>query len=304
MPVISRDEIKEGYVNTHGVKHDQLPPDTNGVVTNFFFEIVSQYLAGKISVVIEAAFQHTVWEPRMPKILELGTPFIVVCSVDGMVAAKRHLQRGLDDPNREFYHGDKRVGVYRKTGVMSPPSNYTAPDFNVPTVHVSTEGQYSPSIDEIVKRIRLSNARRDIRYQAVIFKDHRVLLLKIAEEDQAFWVIPGGGREGSESEEECVIREVWEETHLQIKVERLILDEKVSQDPFYERHKTYLCQIVGGVARPGIEPELGDAESPIKDIGWFDLRAVDSWDALGASPPFAFSLLKRIRERLGYERET
>ena len=34
MPVISLDEIKEGYVNTHGVKHDQLPPDTNGVVSN------------------------------------------------------------------------------------------------------------------------------------------------------------------------------------------------------------------------------------------------------------------------------
>ena len=30
MPVISRDEIKEGYVNSYGVKHDQLPPDTNG----------------------------------------------------------------------------------------------------------------------------------------------------------------------------------------------------------------------------------------------------------------------------------
>jgi 8-oxo-dGTP pyrophosphatase MutT (NUDIX family) len=143
---------------------------------------------------------------------------------------------------------------------------------------------------------------RDIRYQAVILKDHHVLLLRIEEEDQAFWVIPGGGREGLESEEECVIREVWEETHLQVEVERLILDEKVPQDPFYERHKTYLCQIIKGVARPGIEPEVADAESPIKDIGWFDLRAVNSWDALGASPPFAFSLLKRIREKLGYAR--
>ena len=153
MPGISRDEIKEGYVNTHGVKHDQLPSDTNGVVTNFFFEIVNQYLAGKISVVIEAAFQHKVWELRMPKILELGAPFIIVCSIDGRVAADRHLQRGLDDSSREFFHGDERVSIYRKTGVVLPPSNYIAPDFNVPTVHVSTEGQYSPSIDEIVNLV-------------------------------------------------------------------------------------------------------------------------------------------------------
>ena len=145
---------------------------------------------------------------------------------------------------------------------------------------------------------------RDIRYQAVILKDHHVLLLKIEDDGKAVWIIPGGGQEGSESEEECVIREVWEETHLRVEVERLILDEKVPQDPFYERHRTYLCQIIGGVAQPGIEPEVGDAESPIKDIGWFDLRAVDSWDALGGSPPFAFTLLKRIREKLGYARGT
>jgi adenylate kinase family enzyme len=54
MPVISRDEIKEGYVNTYGVKHDQLPHDTDGLVSDFFFGIVNQYLAGKISVVMEA----------------------------------------------------------------------------------------------------------------------------------------------------------------------------------------------------------------------------------------------------------
>lgn len=64
MPVISRDEIKEGYVNTYGVKHDQLPPDTNGLVSELFFGIVNQYLAGHISVVIEAAFQHKVGSPR------------------------------------------------------------------------------------------------------------------------------------------------------------------------------------------------------------------------------------------------
>ena len=159
MPVISRDEIKEGYVNSHGVKHDRLPPDTNSVVSDLIFEIVNRYLAAKVSVVIEAGFQHRVWEPGIPRILELCTPFFIVCTADAMVAARRHLQRGLEDPNREFYHGDKRVEIYRQTGEIAPPGNYAAPDFDVPTIHVSTEGQYSPSIDDIVKRIRLLNAQ-------------------------------------------------------------------------------------------------------------------------------------------------
>jgi len=159
MPVISRDEIKEGYVNTYGVKHDQLPLNTDGLVTDFFFAIVNQYLAGNISVVIEAAFQHKVWEPRMPEIFELASPMIVLCSVDDTVAARRHLQRGLENPNRELYHSDNRVVHYRKTGEFLPPASYEAPKFNVPTIEVSTDGEYIPCLDEIVKQIQSSDAQ-------------------------------------------------------------------------------------------------------------------------------------------------
>jgi predicted kinase len=155
MPVISRDEIKEGYVNTYGIKHDQLPADTNGVVSNFFFDIVNQYLTNRVSIIIEAAFQHKVWKPRIDRIAEIGSPFIIVCSIDSDIAAGRHLQRGLDDPSREFYHGDKRVSVYKATGAKPPASEYEVPDFNVPTVNVSTNGVYSPTIDEIVEKIHL-----------------------------------------------------------------------------------------------------------------------------------------------------
>ncbi len=160
LPVISRDEIKEGYVNTFGVKHDQLPPDTDGFVSNFFFDIVYQYLANKVSVLIEAAFQHAVWESRMPQILELSHPYIILCTVDTETAAQRHLQRGLANPQREFYHDDKRVALYRATGEIGTPKPYIAPNFDVPTINVSTENDYSPSLDEITHQIQSQNARQ------------------------------------------------------------------------------------------------------------------------------------------------
>lgn len=159
LPVISRDELKEGYVNTCGVRHDQLPAAANALVSDLFFGIVHQYLAGNISVVIEAAFQHQVWEPRMPELLELASPLIVLCSVDDASAARRHLRRGLENPQREFYHGDTRVAHYRKTGEILPPASYTPPKFNVPTIHVSTDGEYIPCLDEIVKLIRSTDAQ-------------------------------------------------------------------------------------------------------------------------------------------------
>lgn len=153
MPVISRDEIKEGYVNTFGVKHDQLPSETDRLVTDCFFEVVFQLLMGKVSIIIEAAFQHPVWESRMPKLLELSHPFFVICSIDEGIAAERHLQRGLANPRREFYHEDKRVSLFRATGEIGTPQPYVAPNFDLSTLQVSTENDYLPSLDEIKNKI-------------------------------------------------------------------------------------------------------------------------------------------------------
>ena len=96
----------------------------------------------------------------MTKIFASASPLIVVCSVDAAVAARRHLQRGLENPNREIYHGDKRVAHFKETGEVSPPESYTPPKFNVPTIQISTDGEYSPGIDEIVKQIKSSDGQQ------------------------------------------------------------------------------------------------------------------------------------------------
>ena len=154
MPLVSRDEIKEGYVNTFGVKHDELGPDANLRATELFFDLVHRYLTGQISVVIEAAFQHKVWEHRIPAIMEAAFPIMVLCRVDDAVAARRYLERGLAEPEREYYHGDNMVVHYRKTGEVLPYADFTPPQFDLPTIEVSTDGEYVPSIDEIVGGIR------------------------------------------------------------------------------------------------------------------------------------------------------
>ena len=154
MPLVSRDEIKEGYVNTFGVKHDELLPDANARATDTFFELVHEHLTRKISIVIEAAFQHHVWEPRIAKLSELATPFIILCSVDDEIAARRYLERGLADQDREFYHGDNMVVHYRRTGEILPYASYIPPSFELPTLKVLTDGEYVPSIEGIMERIR------------------------------------------------------------------------------------------------------------------------------------------------------
>ena len=149
LPKVSRDEIKEGYVNTFAVKHDQLPKDTNGKVNELFFETTLHLLKGNVSVLIEAAFQHKLWRLVVPRIQEIARPYIIICELDAEVSARRHLERGLRDPNREFFLGDRRVSLYRQTGRFSPGGDYDTPHFDVPTLCVSTRDGYRPRIEEI-----------------------------------------------------------------------------------------------------------------------------------------------------------
>ena len=65
LPVISRDQLKEGYVRTQGVPSSELPGDVNRIVTELFFESVERLIDGGVSLIAEAAFQHSVWSSKI-----------------------------------------------------------------------------------------------------------------------------------------------------------------------------------------------------------------------------------------------
>ena len=146
--------------------------------------------------------------------------------------------------------------------------------------------------------------RADARCQAAIIEDDQILVLKVwdhASSGDRFCVLPGGARFRGESEEECVQREVREETHLEVRVDRLILDEPALPDGMYRRIKTYTCHIVRGTAKPGIEPEIdSDGKNTIQGIEWFNLRDPDTWQELAPDDPIIYRQLQRIRAALQY----
>lgn len=149
----------------------------------------------------------------------------------------------------------------------------------------------------------MSHPTRHTRYQGAIIRDHHVLLITHHEHHSGrfYWVIPGGGRELPESEEECVVREMREETELIVKVERLLLNQPAPKRGVYQRHKTYLCTVLGGVAAPGSEPEPDvAARYSITDVEWFDLRDPESWDQTLRADTITRPQVETIREALGY----
>ena len=144
---------------------------------------------------------------------------------------------------------------------------------------------------------------RIIRYQGAIIRNDHILLIKHHKHASRndYWVIPGGGREDGETEEECVKREMMEETHLNVTVKRLLLDEPGHPDDVYQRLKTYLCIPMAGEAHPGQEPAFEAAEHyAITEVGWFDLRDEATWGEKVVTDPFTYPLLQRVRAALGY----
>ncbi len=94
-----------------------------------------------------------------------------------------------------------------------------------------------------------TNNPKRIRAVAVIVDDGKVLLMHRISRGKEYHVFPGGGVEDRETVEQAVLREVKEETSLEVEIEKLlyhhILDDNTEQ--FF-----YLCKYISG------EPKLGD----------------------------------------------
>lgn len=152
LPLVSRDRIKEGYVHTQGMSHDDLPDNANLIATNAFFDTLNFMLDRGISCIAEAAFQHKIWSEYLPALAEKAVIHIIICRIDAELALERFLKRGAEAPLRLHFHGDKGVKM-AMSGVTPVPGTYEEPHIALPTCHVDTTNGYTPSISEIARFI-------------------------------------------------------------------------------------------------------------------------------------------------------
>ena len=153
LPLVCRDQIKEGCVHTWEESGSEMPDEPNLVATNLFFNVIDQLLMGGCSLIAEAAFQHTLWHKYLTPLMGKGRIRICVCAPERReIAHDRFLRRGLDDSNRIRFHNDWGVELARQ-GIMPTFSDYEPPHLSVPTIHIDTTGDYIPSLDELIPHL-------------------------------------------------------------------------------------------------------------------------------------------------------
>lgn len=112
---------------------------------------------------------------------------------------------------------------------------------------------------------------------AVIVRDEAVVLVKRGREPlKGKWSLPGGAQELGETAMEAVVREVREETGLEVKPQRLIAVVDIidrDEDGLVRHHYTvadYACEVVGGALKAG--GDAAEARWVEKDnLGNFEL---------------------------------
>ena len=88
-----------------------------------------------------------------------------------------------------------------------------------------------------------------IRAVAIIVNNRKILLIHRINKGKEYHIFPGGGVENGETVEQAVLREVQEETSLEVKIEKLLYHHIYDDGT---EHFFYLCLYVSG------EPKLGD----------------------------------------------
>lgn len=108
------------------------------------------------------------------------------------------------------------------------------------------------------------------RVCAALIEEQQILMVELHTPSRTFWTLPGGGVESGETKEQAVMREVLEETHLHITIERQLYEISIDQG-------TETCFLVrralgSSAPRLGIDPELPFDQQELRTVRFRPLR--------------------------------
>ncbi|MCP4542779.1 MAG: NUDIX hydrolase [Chloroflexi bacterium] len=113
-----------------------------------------------------------------------------------------------------------------------------------------------------------------VRATAVLIEDGSILLAeqRVTESLARRWSLPGGTLEFGETLQDCIVREMKEETGLDVAIDRLLYVCDRLQDNRHVVHITFAVKRLGGRLQIGFEPEAN--ANPIKSVKMVPLASL------------------------------
>ena len=108
----------------------------------------------------------------------------------------------------------------------------------------------------------------------VLDEDNRILMVKQEHPERTVWMVPGGGSEEGENSAQAAVREVREETGLEVEILGLIWHvEEVSERG--QRFVNFFRAVLrGGKPALGHDPELSESEQVLADLQFMSREEV------------------------------
>lgn len=152
-PLVSRDALKEGYINTIRDSVGNAGDEPDRHIYNTFFEVMDLLISKNISCIAEAAFQHALWNEKLLDFSGRAAVKIIICEVPLVIARQRFEQRFAEDVSREKFHNDRLVTEDGALNVLLT-DEYKPVNTNLPTLKVNTAEDYNPGLRDIINFIR------------------------------------------------------------------------------------------------------------------------------------------------------
>ena len=132
-----------------------------------------------------------------------------------------------------------------------------------------------------------------MRAGAIILDNNFVALIERFREGNHYFVFPGGGVKKNETLEDAVVREVLEETGLEVVVDRLIAEIHYRD----EKQFYYLVEFVGGVFGSGEGKEMVGLSPPDRGRYIPVWKAISELSMLDGWPRPLFEIVSRFPEK-------
>ena len=117
--------------------------------------------------------------------------------------------------------------------------------------------------------------------RVIVFDEHnRILMVRQDHPERTVWMVPGGGIEEGENSAQAAVREVLEETGLEVEILGLIWHVEEGSDRGQRFVNFFKARVAGGELKLGADPEFSEDEQVLAQVRFMSRDEVSGLENL------------------------